>query len=170
MLCCYTIILEHHLTQKCIFATFKSFLLPLFLMKVGQRLFNIATLQECWNKNYSKSLATTHWRTHSFIHTLSSDPWVTNRAFNILLPFSFCFSVKNQLHETLSWPWSWPQLNTSLSFKLFNSLSLASKTSWLFPLTTDNKNICFDWISSHDKTSSQLTLLRSSLPTISMFY
>ena len=98
----------------------------------------------------------------------SSNHCATNWAFNILLPFSFCFSVKTHLHETLCWPWSSTQLNTLFSFKLFNFLSLASKTSWLFSLTADSVNICSDSVSLHHKTSSQLRLLSSS-PTISIF-
>ena len=114
------------------------------------------------------------WRLHGGESVLSfilfcSNPHTTNRVFNILRPFSFCFPLKTHLQETLSWPWSSAQLNTLLSFKLFNSPSLPSKTYWLFSLTADSINICSDSISLHHKISSQLTLLGSSLSTISMF-
>ena len=51
-----------------------------------------------------------------------------------------------------------------------NLQSLASKTCCIFSLTADTFNMCSNSISLHHKTSSQLTLFGSSLPTVSMFH
>ena len=130
----------HHLTHRYIFATSRSFLFPLFLIGVRAKTSLLISLSYKNAKVISRK-GSSHdimenetkaihkaWRLHFeesvFLFThFFFNPLAINWVFNIF-SFSFYFSMKTYLHETLSWPCFSTQKNTLFSNKLFNSPSL----------------------------------------------